>query len=115
MLLGSQVRCTIAPPGACPRRPPKPSTKPKELMAARDGHRSSLRQLRCLPHQDGPSAGALIVAVCAAAIGRLMGGGRIIKVPHDGSCRFHVPKMHITLQVCSCACGPRTSEPPDSL
>src|SRR5262249_49672424 len=82
MLLGSQVRCTIAPPGACPRRPPKPSTKPKELMAARDGHRSSLRQLRCLPHQDGPSAGALIVAVCAAAIGRLVGGGRIIKVPH---------------------------------
>ena len=82
MLLGSQVRCTIVPPGACPRRPPKPSTKPKKLMAARDRHRGSLRRLRCLPHQAGPSAGALIVAVCAAAIGRLVGGGRIIKVPH---------------------------------
>jgi hypothetical protein len=27
--------------------------------------------------------------------------------------RLHVPTMHVTLQVCSCACGPRTSEPSD--
>src|SRR5262249_46028592 len=67
----------------CPRGPTKALDKPKELMASRDGHRGSLRQLRCLTHQDGPSAGALIVAVCAAEIGRLVIGGRIIKVRHD--------------------------------
>jgi hypothetical protein len=39
----------------------------KSLLAARIA--VHLRQLRCLPH---PSAGALIVAVCAAAIGRLV-------------------------------------------
>jgi hypothetical protein len=31
------------------------------------------------------------------------------------SYRFHVPTMHVTLQVRSCACGPRTCEPPDCL